>query len=486
MYANDIDIAIAREIRRRKQAREPGAAQAPKVSVWSSNGAVYVNRSTGKQYVPHHDEEAAWIASDTPRYALLKGGEGSGKSVAGIVKGLERLRRGMSGIMGSPDLVHFKKSLWREFQNWCPPNAVIPQHRRMLAPSWFPTQPFTMIFTSGAFLLCGGFEDPNSWEGPNVNWAHFDEARRHREAGMLKVLDGRCRIPGPQGEPPQIFLTTTPRKHWLYQYFEGPLNAGDPDLYEDFRRKSKVVTLRLADNAQNLAEGYAEDRRRTLTSSEARVLADAEWEDPEDVARFLPSMLWWDACYDPDLPPLSPHEPMVLGVDAATGSKESVSDCFAVVGVTRHPRKPDAVAVRVAEYWQAKPGEKISFRGTEDDPGPERFIRRLCETKRVECLAFDPTQMIDMTQRFTEEGLVWCDEFGQAQERLEGDQLLKEKIRDGGIYHPGFPMLTAHIDNADRKTDDTGSKLRIVKGRGKIDLAVALAMANKKFSELSI
>ena len=62
---------------------------------------------------------------------------------------------------------------------------------------------------------------------PCLQSGPFDEARRHKTGKALKVFDGRARIPGPDGQPPQVFLTTTPRKHWLYTYF-GPLLADDP------------------------------------------------------------------------------------------------------------------------------------------------------------------------------------------------------------------------------------------------------------------
>jgi len=60
---------------------------------------LYVNRETGRPYVHHTDAEDIAVHSDTPRYLLVRGGEGGGKSVAGIIKVLNRIRRGMSGVM---------------------------------------------------------------------------------------------------------------------------------------------------------------------------------------------------------------------------------------------------------------------------------------------------------------------------------------------------------------------------------------------------
>lgn len=462
-------------------------------SRWWVGGSVYVNRETGFKYEPHHQDEREFVESFTPRYFLCKGGEGSGKSVAGLIKTLERLRHGCNGILGAPDFEHLKKSVWPELQRWCPPNAVVPQFRHRLSPEWVPRAPFTMVFRSPegrtAQLLVGGFDDPTGWEGPNVNFAHWDEARRNKSPAMLKVLDGRCRILGPGGEEPQIYLTTTPRKHWMYEYFVGPLEPDAPDLYEDFRSDSRVITLRLQDNASHLAPGFVEKRQQSLNASEVLVLVDAEWADEEDTERFIPSILWWDACKE-DLPPLTKKEPMILAVDAATGRKNSVSDCFALVGVTRHPDKAKRkthVAIRYVNSWQARAGKKIAFRSEDPtQPGPEDEIRRLCKEYNVIQLVFDPYQLVDLSQRLVEEGVVWCEEFGQGPDRNTSDRRLLEIIVEKRVAHDGHPILRAHIDNADQQVDSKDSKLRIVKGRGRVDLAVTTSMGVQACLTLNI
>lgn len=55
--------------------------------------AEYANRVTGKVYHPHNDDERVFVYDDVPRYSLLIGGEGSGKTSASLVKMFSRLRR---------------------------------------------------------------------------------------------------------------------------------------------------------------------------------------------------------------------------------------------------------------------------------------------------------------------------------------------------------------------------------------------------------
>lgn len=460
----------------------------PKRSVWLSDRAIYVNRDTGKMYMPHNEGEAFFVSSDSPRRFLIKGGEGSGKSVAGIVKDLERLRRGMSGIMGSPNFVHFRKSLWPEFRRWCPPNALVPKHRYRLDQEWSPTQPFELAFKTGATLLCGGFDNPGGWEGPNVCFAHFDEARHHASSAMVKVFDGRCRISGPNGEPAQWWITTTPRKtrmsnspddnqyHWLYVMFGPWTDESKEDPFLDFKKQSHVLTLKLHENAHNLDAGYVERRPESLSNSEIDILVNAEWTEEESDGRFLPTMTWWDACRE-DIPDVNPRDPMIIALDAAVGRSASASDNFSLVGVTRHPKDHKRVAVREVETWQAEAGQQINYIGDDIHPGPEAFLRKLRRERNIVCVAFDPYQLISMAQRMEVEEGLWFDQFGQVSQRLEADRSLLTNIVEKVVVHSGQKTLWTHIDNADRKVDDSGSKFRLVKGRGRIDCAVGLSMA---------
>jgi hypothetical protein len=295
---------------------------------------LYSNSDSKKFYIPHHQEEADFVYSDGPWLnGLLKGGEGSGKSVAGVVKDLERLRRSMNGILASPDLVHFKKSLWPEFKRWCPWSQVVPDQQRRGKPEWEPNEPFTLTFLNDAQVICGGMDEPAKWEGTNVSWAHLDEARRKKTPAALKVISGRIRIAGRHGEPPQAWFTTTPKKNWLFHYF-GPWDKpGEVDPLAEFKLSAICITLKTEDNelAGNLSVGYTAGRGASLTEAERRVLLNAEWEDIDDIERFLSSIILWDACHEAGLKPLDRHRPIVLAADAGVRN-----DNFALVGVTGH------------------------------------------------------------------------------------------------------------------------------------------------------
>ncbi len=156
----------------------------------------YISSRTKQPYIPQNDDIKRFIEGDKPRYLLLKGGEGGGKSAAGVIKNLNRLRRGMNGIMVSTDLEHFKKSIWPTAKEWIPWHCVIERHRYRQSEGWEPAQAFTLVFKNeiGGFseLICGGAKEDRigQWTGPNVSFIHFDEAREHKTPDALKTFDG--------------------------------------------------------------------------------------------------------------------------------------------------------------------------------------------------------------------------------------------------------------------------------------------------------
>lgn len=437
----------------------------------------YVNSETGKVYMPHNNDEVEFVDNDSPTYFLLKGGEGAGKSVAGIVKTLNRLRRGMSGIMGSPDFEHLKKSLWPEFIRWCPVQCVVPSQRYRLRPTYNPGSTFNLLFYNelGTYskLQIGGFKEDaiGGWEGPNVSFVHFDEGRRHKTSAALKVLAGRVRIPGPNGESPQLYITTTPRKHWLYEYF-GPSIVNDP--HADFKERARVFTVPVYLNIENLDPDYIDNRRASLTAQEARIVMDAEWEDESDTEKFV-NIVWWERCQYGEPIPSLPNQPSVIALDASMGSDVSMPDSFAMVMASRAPWNTEHVLVRYVGVWQPVQGQAFDY-----EPIEKEMIRLINENAVIE-VAYDPYQLHDMCTRMNRKGVSFFRAFNQQNERLLADKALQDMIMGRTIYHDGNPTLRQHIDNANVKKTREGDnvKLRLVKRSSsqKIDAAVCLSMA---------
>lgn len=454
---------------------------------WPTN---YVNSRTGKIYRPHNDQEVKFVYDDTPPYSLLKSGEGAGKSVALIIKILNRLRRGCSGAVISPNMPSFRRSLFPEIINWLPRQIVIDSHQRFFLPGWRPRESFVIVVHNelGGYseLLCASAESPRLLEGPNLNFVAMDEIRGMKDSEIMKVLSGRVRVFGPNNEPPQLFCSSTPSLGWMHDFF-GPLDEeNDSEEIKSFKRKSYVATISVEENIQmgNLPEDFIETRGATLTAAEKLVRISGEWVNEDNPEKFLPDMIHWDTLIDPKLGPARTKgdssrnwsDAMVLAIDASVNR-----DTTAIIGVTRHPVNRDHTCVRLVKVYDPK-GSIIDFAAVED------FIKQVSKKFHVVMLVYDSFQMEHMAQSLYRGGVVYTKRFNQQNPRTLADQYLFDSILTGTIRHMGDLTLRKHLDNCNVKIAEDLHKKRIMKRSDslKIDAAVALSMANYECKRLNI
>lgn len=440
----------------------------------------YINKDTQKVWTPRNEDEEFYVYSNTPARMLLRGGEGSGKTTASVIKTLNRLRDGMSGIAGSPTLPHLIRSLWPEFCRWCPPNVVIEKHRHRLKPDWKPSGSFQIVFYNkyGGYstLECGGFIENQMgyWEGPTVSFVWGDEIRQHKTPVALKTFEGRVRMPGPMQEPPQIFFSTTPRKHWLYEYF-GPITKNDK--LADFKQDMFCGVIPVELNRDNLSEGYIEKRKQSLTEAEIRVLMNAEWEDTSDILQYIQPAWWSPGCYRTDIPPYN-KEPCVCAIDASKGRESSKPDNAALVVVSRHPTEYNILIPRYVKIWDYDAGQEFDFSLLTKEVDIIQDMFSIIE------YAYDSYQLAYWAQQMRQTHPGYYREFGQEKDRLLADSALQARIMSQQIYHDGNKILTEHLKNSNCKKyrnedEDNRYRIRIVKrhNSGKVDAAVALSMA---------
>lgn len=445
----------------------------------------YRNSETGRAYTPHSEQERNFVYSYTVPFPAILGGEGSGKSVAGIIADLERIRMGMSWIVVSPNLPHFKKSLWPEFKRWCPWEFVVESQRYRQSPEWQPSESFELVFDLPGYpkLLMGGLVGESgrvgTWEGPNVSGFHIDEARHLHDAAGLKVLTGRARIVGPSGFLPQGYITSTGGCDWITEYY-GPEKDGE-HKHPEFKAKTQIIVLLTSGNQANLSADYIANRTSLLTDEEREILTGVDpWSIVVD-SPFLENMILWDRLKEV-LPPLGKREPLVLALDAGTHR-----DHFGIVGVTRHPDKArhGDVAVRFVEEWIPQGKGGLDFQ-----KGPMLRIRQL---KRdgyyLMCATYDPYQLHQPMKDLEAELGLYIKDFNQGEARAIADNDLLTGIMAGQVAHDGDLTLRKHIQNARRKPDTALSgKIRLIKKSlgEKIDLSVCLSMSRSICKFLSI
>lgn len=229
---------------------------------------------------------------------------------------------------------------------------------------------------------------------------------------------------------------------------------------------------------------YYKSEEEVLIPSEFNRVHRNQWEGSTE--KFV-NIIWWDNCRE-DIPALRRDEPIVIALDANKGSTTVgyVADTFSMVAVSRHPHRPEDVAVRYCGIWQPQPGQLMDYQPIEQE------LRRLCESYSVIEVCYDPTQLHKMAMDMQREGLALFKEFNQQKDRLKADKQLQTIIMARQIAHDGNPLLRQHIDNANAKKYSDGSSnessIRIVKRSDsmKIDAAVALSMGTARILHYNI
>jgi phage terminase large subunit-like protein len=265
----------------------------------------------------------------------------------------------------------------------------------------------------------------------------------------------------------------------LWNLYEQGVTSGeriDEELEMFANRRARILALwNTEPRLPWQTEAYYDQERAMLaaTPEEFQRVHRNEWSEG-GTERFLPSIALWDVCEE-KLEPLDAHTPCVLAMDAGESN-----DTFATVIVSRHPEKPNLLAARYARAYVPDGNQPLDFDAIEQD------IRDLCKLYAVRELAYDPMLLGQMIRRLKQKPVTVYEPFPQGAARLEADKLLLDTILQRQIAHGGYPQLREHLDNADRKVDGDGRRLRIVKREytKKIDLAVALSMAVSRASLL--
>ena len=198
-------------------------------------------------------------------------------------------------------------------------------------------------------------------------------------------------------------------------------------------------------------------------------LSECQHQSVGQRGRYLSSIGLWDACLDPDLPPLTPHEPLIFVADAGESN-----DTFATLAIGRHPADAARLAVRYSRvYVPEAEGVPLDFDQIEGD------ILDFCQRHAVVELAYDRMLMGQIIRRLAPRLPCPAVIFSQGGDRLEADKASRDLIMARRIAHDGsHGDLRAHLDNANAKVSADGRQVRIVKRSKtkKIDAAVCLAM----------
>lgn len=343
--------------------------------------------------------------------------------------------------------------------------------------------------------------DPSGEAGSNADMLTWSELWGANEEAKSRMFAEMTLSPTKHGQSQrwvESYAGFAGESLLLYSLYElGVINGRMlwPDkLYPVTDGTPTPLELYVNDDARMLCLWNTQPRcpwqNKEYYSSEAQILPPNQfdrmhrnqWVSSEET--FIP-MSWWDACDRSSEWPTygKKKHPMVISMDAGISD-----DNFGMAMTCRHPTIKDDILLEFCKKWQPKPGHKIDFQGTEENPGPERILRWLINNYNVVQVNYDPFQLHDLSTRLMKEGLAWFKPFNQGNDRLVADSQIRDLIRDRRIWHRGEKDMREHIQNADAKLDVQDTKVRIVKRaeKLKVDLLVCLSMASYETLRLNL
>lgn len=345
--------------------------------------------------------------------------------------------------------------------------------------------------------------DPSGEAGSNADQITWSELWGSNEKAKQNMWSEMTLSPTKQGQSfrwVESYAGFADEADLLHSLYETGVKNGEmlwPDkLYDVTDGVPTPLELYVNREARMLCLWNTQPRNPWQTkqyyAAEAAVLPPAQFQRMHrnqwvsSTETFVP-MQWWHACKRPneEFPVIDKkRHPVVVALDAAVSG--------AALGMwvgCRHPDYPDDVLELYAQKWE--PGgvdKKIDFFGTDENPGMEKELRRVLSEYNVIEVAYDEFQLHSFCSRLVKEGLAWFRPFPQGSERLIGDSLFQNMIRERRYWHRGEKSMAEHVQNADAKIDKEDRKIRIVKRteRLNVDLAVCAAMGCRELMRLNL
>jgi hypothetical protein len=241
-----------------------------------------------------HGAQKDFVLTDA-RYAGYIGGLGSGKTFAGVARGLA-----FSQQPKPPGTLHGARGLCGAISYPVLRDVVIPVFHELIegtglmGPHGYSKSEKKATLKNGAEILFRSLDNPNSIRGVELSWFFIDEGR-HLSREAFDILNGRLRQPGFAHAG---WVASTPNGYdWMWSL----LHPDSPDQYEG----AEFFEASTYDNRRHLPAQYIDELDATY---------EGKWHEQEVLGRFVglmtgsalpswrPEVGLADLEYDPDLP----------------------------------------------------------------------------------------------------------------------------------------------------------------------------------------
>jgi len=163
------------------------------------------------------------------RFTAFIAGIGSGKTFGGAVKGVSLAEPGTLGLVAAPTYPMLRDATLRAYQE--------------ILGGTFELHKGEMLgrLSNGAEILFRSADNPDRLRGPNIHWAHLDEAALCPNR-TWEVVIGRLRADGGAGP---CFVTSTPKgRNWLYE------RAGDMHIFRAHTRDNPYLSREFVESLE--------------------------------------------------------------------------------------------------------------------------------------------------------------------------------------------------------------------------------------------